>query len=360
MAFQAILNVLPAQLREPVAKIASGDGDAARSGRHAIEVYAIRVLSAGIAFLSHIVLARWLGAHEFGIFTYVWIWVLVVGSLCAIGFDTTVMRFAQEYQTKNAYEHLRGFLHSGRLVSFGIGALSAGTGIGLITLWPGVVDETYRNALVLALCCVPAFALMDYLDGVGRSQSWMKLALVPPYILRPVLIFVFFGIAVGLGFPVKGETAVMGAIAAVWGACLVQYLLQRRALAKIIPAGPRRYKLGFWVSVSVPLVMIDAFELLMTNLDTLLLQLYVSPDQIAIYFAAARSTALIAFVQFAVTAAFLPRIAAAFAENDYGALSQYLRTGCKWTFWPSLAGTVLLLALGKPLLWLFGPEFTAG
>ena len=360
MGVQSVLNLLPAELRGRLAELAKGDGEAARSGRNALEVYAIRVFSAGIAFLSHIVLARWLGAHEFGIFTYVWIWVLVIGSLCAIGFDTTVLRFVQEYQTKKAFDYLRGFLFCGRMVAFGIGTVSAGAGISLITLWPDVVDPTYRNALVLALCCVPAFALMDYLDGVGRSQSWMRLALIPPYILRPVLIFVFFALAVAAGFDVRGDTAVMGAIAATWTACLVQYLLQRRALAKIVPAGPRRYKAGFWISVSVPLVMIDAFELLMTNLDTLLLQLFVSPDQIAIYFAAARTTALIAFVQFAVTAAFLPRIAAAFAENDYNALSHYLRTGCKWTFWPSLAGTLGLVALGKPLLWLFGPEFTAG
>jgi O-antigen/teichoic acid export membrane protein len=31
-----------------------------------------------------------------------------------------------------------------------------------------------------------------------------------------------------------------------------------------------------------------------------------------------------------------------------------------WTFWPSLAGAVLILALGKPLLWLFGPQFETG
>lgn len=32
----------------------------------------------------------------------------------------------------------------------------------------------------------------------------------------------------------------------------------------------------------------------------------------------------------------------------------------KWTFWPSLAATVVILGLGKPLLWLFGPEFVQG
>lgn len=360
MVFQAILDVLPAQLRERVVELARGDGEGARSGRSALEVYAIRVFAAAIAFLSHVILARWLGAHEFGIFTYVWIWVIVIGGIGAIGFDTTVIRFVQEYQTKDQPDELRGFLLGGKLISFGIGVVCAAIGVGLITVWPDILDDHYRIPLVLALCCVPAFALMDFLDGVGRSQNWMRLALVPPYILRPVLIFVFFGLAVLVGFRENAETTALAAIAATWSACLVQYLLLRRRLSKIIPSGGRNYKLGFWISISLPVLMIDAFEMLMTNLDTLLLQLYVAPDQIAIYFAAARSTALVAFVQFAVAAAFLSRIAKAYAKSDYDALSGFLATGCKWSFWPSLGGALILVVLGKPLLWLFGPEFTAG
>jgi len=41
-------------------------------------------------------------------------------------------------------------------------------------------------------------------------------------------------------------------------------------------------------------------------------------------------------------------------------LRQFLSSSRKWTFLPSLAGGVILLAIGKPVLWLFGPEFTSG
>ncbi|MBC7583744.1 MAG: polysaccharide biosynthesis C-terminal domain-containing protein, partial [Tardiphaga sp.] len=41
-------------------------------------------------------------------------------------------------------------------------------------------------------------------------------------------------------------------------------------------------------------------------------------------------------------------------------LAAYVTHAIKWTFWPSLAVTIVLLALGKPLLWLFGPSFVAG
>ena len=46
--------------------------------------------------------------------------------------------------------------------------------------------------------------------------------------------------------------------------------------------------------------------------------------------------------------------------GDRKALSAFLAQSIKWTFWPSLAATVLLLAFGRPILGLFDAQFTDG
>ncbi len=357
---QKLLSLLPGPVRERISALIGGTSENARSGRNALSAFLIRVASAGIAFLSQVLLARWLGAHEFGIYTYVWVWVVVAGTLCTAGFATSVIRFVPEYQTKGEYEYARGFLRTGRLVAFGSGALLGTTGFVFLWLWPGLVEDYYLLPLGLALICVPAFALMDYLDGVGRSQAWIGLALVPPYIVRPVLLFVFIGLALAFGFQKDAVTAMGAAIVATWLTCITQYLLQRRRLTQAVKTGIPRYRPGFWLKVSIPMFLLDGFALLMLNLDVLLLELFVEPDQIAIYYAAARTMALISFVHFAVTAAVMPRFAAAHAQNDIPAIRALLHEARKWTLLPSLAGALVLLALGKPILWLFGPEFTAG
>jgi O-antigen/teichoic acid export membrane protein len=48
------------------------------------------------------------------------------------------------------------------------------------------------------------------------------------------------------------------------------------------------------------------------------------------------------------------------ALGDKARLSAYVAHAINWTFWPSLAATIALLAIGKPLLWLFGPQFVVG
>ena len=42
------------------------------------------------------------------------------------------------------------------------------------------------------------------------------------------------------------------------------------------------------------------------------------------------------------------------------ALAALAASTVRWTFWPSLLTIALILAFGKPILWLFGPDFQAG
>jgi O-antigen/teichoic acid export membrane protein len=51
------------------------------------------------------------------------------------------------------------------------------------------------------------------------------------------------------------------------------------------------------------------------------------------------------------------RFAAHHVAGDRKALADFASSTVRWTFWPSLAATIIILALGKPILWLFGPDF---
>ena len=46
-------------------------------------VFLIRVASALLAYGSQVLFARWMGTFEFGIYVYVWTWVLLLGPILA-------------------------------------------------------------------------------------------------------------------------------------------------------------------------------------------------------------------------------------------------------------------------------------
>ena len=115
-----------------------------------------------------------------------------------------------------------------------------------------------------------------------------------------------------------------------------------------------------WLAASLPIFMVEGFYLLLTHADVLLLRQFRSPDEVAVYYAAAKTLALVAFVSFSVSAATAHKFSEYHVAGDKARLSAFVADSIKWTFWPSLAATVVILALGKPLLWLFGPQFVDG
>ena len=101
----------------------------------------------------------------------------------------------------------------------------------IVNGWTGLLDPVYLLPLTLALISLPAYGLTDFQDGVGRAQGWIDLALIPPYIVRPILLFVFIGIAYGMALEPDAATAALALVAACWLTALLQYLAQRLRFA---------------------------------------------------------------------------------------------------------------------------------
>jgi O-antigen/teichoic acid export membrane protein len=106
--------------------------------------------------------------------------------------------------------------------------------------------------------------------------------------------------------------------------------------------------------------MVESFYLLLSYTDVLVLQQFRPSDEVGIYFAVVKTLALVSFIHYAMSASTAHRFAEYHAQGDKDRLSAYVMHSIQWTFWPSLAATLVLLAFGKPLLWLFGPQFVAG
>lgn len=353
-----LLKFMPPGMRQVAETLLTGSGEGARSGRGALTAFAVRVASAMLAFLTQILLARWMGAFEFGVFSYSWVWIIVLGSLVSAGFATSVVRFLPEYRERSQWDLFQGFLTTGRAMAAGLGVIAGVLAVGIANGWGGLVTPVYFLPLTLALLSLPAYGLTDFHDGVGRAQGWIDLALIPPYILRPFLLFAFIGLFYAFERPPDAATAALALVLACWLTALLQYLAQKRRMRGLMPKTRPAYALPLWIRTSLPLLMIDGFALFILNLDMLLLEyLGVPADRIGIYFAALKTISLIAFVQFSISAVAMPRFAALHARGDTIEIGRFLARMQAWCFWPSVLGALILLVLGKPLLWLFGPDF---
>jgi O-antigen/teichoic acid export membrane protein len=341
-------------------EVVRGQDDRARTQRDVLLAFSVRVASAAILYLSQVVLARCMGSAEYGIYVFVWTWVLVLGGLSHGGLSMAMIRLLPEYKEKGELDLLRGLMCGGRIAAVVMATTVAS--LGAIGLWllGSRIDNHYVWPIYLALVCLPMYTLTDVQDGIGRGQRWMAVALVPPYVLRPLLVLAAMCAAHALGLPMEARTAAAAAVFATWGAAIIQIGLVRRARKAEISAGAEAYDFPKWFSTARPLLVIGGCDIVLQNVDVIAVSRYLTPTDVAIYYAAAKTMSLVMFVHYAVGSAVANRFSSLNARGDRASLEAFVRDAVNWTFWPSLAAAVVILALGKPLLWLFGPQFLAG
>src|SRR5713226_4691322 len=97
-------------------------------------VFLIRVGSAALAFGSQVLFARWMGTFEFGIYVYVWTWVLLLGQAIDLGLGTAAQRYIPEYRDRGMFALLRGFVSGSRWLAVSIAICIAALGIGFVRL----------------------------------------------------------------------------------------------------------------------------------------------------------------------------------------------------------------------------------
>ena len=363
MAFDTDTASSPAQsLARVVARvkaILADRGDSRLAQLVAGKVFLVRVANAMLALVSQVLLARWMGSFEFGVFIYVWTWVLMIGALSDMGLSSAARRFIPEYTELKADDKLRGFLSGGCWLALGIASAIAATGLlAVFALSPWIKDYLFVP-LILACVMIPSYGLVQIQSGIAQSYNWANLAFLPFYIIRTSAVIVLMGIAWLIGAPTDALTALYISIITIYGITIGQLLVLNRKLRTKVAAGPKTYEPKVWLATSMPIFAVESLYLMLTYVDILALEHFRSPDEVAVYYAAARLLAVVAFVYFAIAGATTHKFTQYHVSGDRARLAQFFGETIKWTFWPSLAICVAILICGKPLLRLFGPGFDA-
>ena len=143
--------------------------------------------------------------------------------------------------------------------------------------------------LYLACVALPLYALSNMLDGLARAYNAVNIALLPPFVLRPLMLIAADGRgALALGIAADATTAMAAFAFATWTTTLVQLVLFNRCLA-------RRSGRARGATMSAPGSRRRArssrsgrFYMLLTYTDVLVLRQFRPPEEVAHYYAAAK------------------------------------------------------------------------
>lgn len=335
-------------------------GEHLHTQRMASTAFTIRVISAGLAFITQVLLARWMGDAEFGTYVYVWTWLLLIGEIAHLGIPLTAQRFVPEYRQAGRLDLLRGYLSGSRWIVFGIATAVAVLGAVIVRAFESALDTNTILPFYFACAALPFYAFTFLLDSQSLCHNWIKLALLPAYVARPIILIAVLGVLRAGGVKIDAAVA-MGVLAfAIWCTTLLHLILLARNLKGVVESGAKAYECRHWVNTALPIILVWGMYTLLTSTDVLVLKQFRPAEEVAHYYAAAKTLALVSIIHFAVAAAAAHRFTALHVAGDRQGLIDFAAGTVRWTFWPSLVLTLLMLVAGQFVLMLFGPGFEAG
>ena len=115
-----------------------------------------------------------------------------------------------------------------------------------------------------------------------------------------------------------------------------------------------------FVKDSFPMMMSSTVLVLLGWMDTFVLGIYSTDDQIGIYGVALKIATLAGFVFQAINSILAPKLAALYTQENLADFRRIVRFATRTNFFATLMILVVIVILHKWLLSIFGPEFVAG
>src|SRR3979490_1568619 len=131
--------------------------------------FTIYIASAGVMACSQLLIARIVGAHTYGVYTYVIAWLTILAYFCALGFDIALLRFVSAYQAVGACSLARGVIQYAERRALAISVVVVLIGTLVIEIWPSQLSAELKNTFLAGFILIPIWALLWIRCSIVRA-----------------------------------------------------------------------------------------------------------------------------------------------------------------------------------------------
>ena len=343
-----------------MAEGAPGDPSLERVKRGGVAAFGIFVIGAGLTYCSQLLIARLVGADTFGVYTYVFAWMVVLAYFSALGFDVALLRFVPAYRAERAYALLKGVIQYAerRAMAVSAGVIALGTLV--VLLAPGM-SSALRSTFLVGFFLVPVWALLWIRSSAVRAFGGVVSALAPDRMVRDGMLLAIVAVAsFAFGAKLDAPWVMTATLAGSTVGLVLSSLAKHRLRPRVLDTLSAVYSAAIWRRTALPLVIIAGAESLLNRTGVLLLGWSGHTTDAGIYGLAFNIAFLAALPRTAVNTLFAPTISHLFARKDQAMLQVLVSTSALWTLCGAAAIALVLSVLADPLLSWFGPGYEAG
>lgn len=339
----SFLNFRVDELRNHIAKQATG-------------AFGIKLFTIGFSLISNVLLARWMGVFEYGIFTYVVAWISLLQVPAMLGLNQLLARNISKFLSEEDWGMMSGLLrwaNRNALVASSIIAIIA-AGIGSLILED---SSEILPAFLLGVLCLPFVVLTGLRQAAMRGLHRVVVGQIPEAVVKPMVLVVITGLLTLLLHKVSAVVTMIANIAAVSCAFLLgTYLLFKNLPISIKSAKPL-YNKREWTHSILPLTFIASLFIINSKVSLIILGAIKGPESVAFYNVIDKGVSFIAFLAIAVKAPLGPVVVKLYNEGNLKRLQSIVTASVRVVSLISFIITGSLIIFGRWFLLLFGPQF---
>ncbi len=315
--------------------------------------FGYRVIGVGLVFFLQILLARKMGAYEFGLYSLCIALTMLLSSIARLGLDLGIVRkVAGAMATGNP-----GNAHAWLVRSLQIVLVASALIGALLYLFSDRIAETiYKEArlsvpLNIFAFVIPATALMYIVAESLKGLKDVASAAMVQNIIVPLLLLVIL-FTVPVHFSSRNVASIylgVTLISLAYGYFKWTSAIQNRGVPRVSPSEVIRFGWPFFLA--------NIGSMLLTWSDTIIVGMVANAEVVASYYAASKLATLTSFILISINAISAPKFTAMHTHGDSAGLERLARQST--TIMIALAFIPTILLVSFPTFWLrlFGAKF---
>ncbi|HEX8534350.1 MAG TPA: oligosaccharide flippase family protein [Allosphingosinicella sp.] len=319
----------------------------------------VRTAGLAIAFLSHMLISRTLGASAYGQYSIALGWALILVIPARLGVDNTVLRYASIYLEEENFAALRALIRFALVMMVLSSSVVAIVLIGQAQLGSGLFSMFSSGAVLWIGALIFTLAALGLYSALIRSAKRVLASQLYEQVLRPASLIALIGGAALLGIRLSAERALILTVIAA-AVALTGIVIHFHRIAPSLRA--HRHDLtdrADWIAVGWPLLLMNVVQEVLNQIDVIMLGHLADTAASGLYAAAWRLASLVPFALISLSFISAPMIATAYRRRDFDELSRIAKVNARLAFLFSLAMAAFLAAIGGFALRAFGDGFDA-
>lgn len=323
-------------------------------------VFVGTLFSYAVRLVMGIVLARFLGPEQLGLYQLALISVTVAAGLALFGLRSALVRYVSLFASRRDMEGVWGGLQIG--IGFPT-AISVLLGIGMYMGADLIAERLFHEPMLipllrLASLTVPFFTLVDVVAAATRGFNKMQYAVIANDVSQPLIKLVLVIVLALTGLN-AAKSLIAHILSVIVAFVLLLYFLNSLFSLKR-PLRTARRDTREILSFALPIYLSYLIQTFRTNIQILLLGVLNTATTVGIFGVAAQVNQIGRMFHQSIVTVSMPIVSELCDRGEKKPLGFFYQTVTKWTFTLNLPLFLIVLLFSRPILSVFGKDFVAG